>query len=148
MRLIFRKVDENSESDIVRFCELMDQLSQRAQDAQLLKKRIADMNARDDAVLLVAEDADRGVLCGSLLAVACGDFCGSCAPFMLIENVVTHSDYRRQGVGRRLFEEIERWGRERNVRYGILCSANTRSAAHEFYPAIGYEEIKGFKKYL
>ena len=148
MELIFRKIDENDPLDLSAFCQLMDQLSQRADSLELLKRNIAAVNKRDNSYLMAAQDAESGRLCGSLLGIVCEDFCGPCTPFMLIENVVTHRDYRRQGVGRRMFEEIERWGRERDVRYAILCSSNSRSDAHEFYPSIGYENIKGYKKYL
>ena len=85
---------------------------------------------------------------GSLLGVCFGDFCEACNPVMVIENVVTRNDCRNQGVARAMFAEIEAWGRTQHAAYAILCSANHRPEAHQFYKAIGYDEIKGFKKYL
>ena len=148
MNLIFRKLDPANDRDVRQFSDLMDQLTQRARDEQLLRAKIAQTNANEDACLLVAEDTDAGVLCASALAVSFGDFCDTCRPIMVIENVVTHRDYRGRGVGRRIIAEIEAWGRSRDVCYAILCSSLSREDAHRFYRAIGYADVKGFKKYL
>lgn len=148
MKLIFRKLDENNERDVRQFSELMDDLTVRAKDEALLLEKIRKINANEDAYMLVAEDVDAGRLCGSVLALTFGDFCDTCRPIMIVENVVTHHDYRRMGVGRRMFEEIEAWGKEKQACYIILCSGMNRTQAHRFYHSIGYDEVKGFKKYL
>ena len=148
MELLFRKIEEHNPEDIRQFNELMDALTEHAGDPQCLKEKIQEINAWSNAYLMVAEDRETGRLSGSLLAIAFGDFCGDCRPVVLVENVVTHTDYQRKGIGKRMFEEIEAWGRERNAAYIILCSSMNRTGAHEFYQAIGYDEVKGFKKYL
>lgn len=98
--------------------------------------------------LLVAENTENGDLCGSLLGVAFEDICGDCKPILLVENVVTDEAYRGRGVGRGMFAFIEDWGREKECHYCILVSGLNRTGAHKFYDAIGYSEVKGFKKYL
>ena len=148
MNLIFRKVDETNPEDIRQFNELMDDLTAHAEDVALLKEKIRKTNANENIFLMVAEDTDTSRLCGSILGIVHDDYCEACRPFMLIENVVTHHDYRHMGVGRQMFERIEEWGKEWNVSYVILCSGLNREGAHKFYQSIGYEEIKGFKKYL
>lgn len=148
MELIFRTVDPSCPSDIEGFNLLMDDLTHRAHDQELLRRNIAEANANPAKYLMVAEDAATGVLAGSLLAICFGDFCEACDPVMVIENVVTRQDFRGQGVARSMFEEIEAWGRSKHAAYAILCSANHRYEAHKFYKAIGYDEVKGFKKYL
>ncbi len=148
MNLIFRKVNPASARDIDQFNELMDDISEHAFDRERLIALIEEINGRDDQYLLVAEDTDAGKICGSLIGVAFSDFCGLCAPVMVIENVVTHHDYRRMGVARAMMDEIEAWGRARGVRYATLCSAMKRTGAHRMYKALGYEEVMGFKKYL
>lgn len=148
MNLIFRRIDPANPRDVEQFSILMDQLTSRAQDPQLLLDKIAKTNANDDACLLVAEDTDAGMICATAMGVAFGDFCDTCRPIMVIENVITHRDYRGRGVGRRMIAEIEAWGRSRDVCYAILCSSLSRVDAHNFYRAIGYDDVKGFKKYL
>lgn len=148
MELIFRKVNEDNPEDIRLFDELMDDISERAMDDAVLIERIRAFNRRDDAYLMVAEDKESGKLVGSLMGVMFSDFCGLCAPVMVIENVVTHHEFRRRGIARAMMNEIEEWGRARGVRYATLCSAMTRTEAHSMYSALGYQDVRGFKKYL
>lgn len=148
MELLFRKPDPESERYMAEFCALMDELSCRAQDTGLLRDIVRRYNAREDAWLLIAQDKASGRLCGSLLGVLMDDYCGECRPILFIENVVTGRDFRRMGVGRAMFAEIERWAKEHRAHYIVLGSGMQRREAHAFYHAIGYEEIKGFKKHL
>lgn len=148
MKLIFRKVDENNEKDIREFCEVMDALTSHAEDLELLRKKIATTNADEDSYLMVAEDKESGRICGSLFAIVMGDFCAECKPFMLVENVAVHKDFQRMGIGRAMFDEIEKWAKEKDAHYLMLTSSAHRTEAHEFYRALGYTEVKGFKKYF
>ena len=101
-----------------------------------------------DNYLLVAENTENGDLCGSLIGVVFEDICDTCKPILLVENVVTDERYRGKGIGRGMFEAIETWGKEKECHYCILVSSLQRTGAHKFYAAIGYSEVKGFKKYL
>ena len=148
MHLKFRCPNPECPSDVEGFNLLMDDLTHRAKDQELMCRNIAEANANPDKYLMVAEDAETGELVGSLLAICFGDFCEACDPVMVIENVVTRTEHRSKGVARAMFEEIEAWGRSKHAAYAILCSANHRHEAHRFYKAIGYDEVKGFKKYL
>lgn len=148
MNLIFRTIDEQNLHDLEQFNVLMDNLTNRAHDMNVLRHRIAEANRNPDKYLLVAEDTDTYTLCGSLLGVCFGDFCESCDPIMVIENVVTHPDYRNCGVASAMLREIEAWGREKQAVYAILCSANHRLEAHKLYEKNGYDNVKGYKKYL
>lgn len=99
--------------------------------------------------LLVAEDKDTGTICGSLFGVVFEDICDSCRPILLVENVAVLESYQGKGVGRKMFQEIERWAKEEwDCHYEILASGLNRTGAHKFYHALGFEEVKGFKKYL
>lgn len=148
MALIFRTVDEQNPADLEQFNRLMDQLTVRARDQGKLQRHIAEANANPDKYLMVAEDTDTHTLCGSLLGVCFGDFCETCNPVMVIENVVTDGSFRNRGVAKAMLAEIEEWGREKKAVYAILCSANHRLEAHRLYETAGYDNIKGYKKYL
>lgn len=148
MNLIFRKLDEKNPSDVKQFNELMEELVQAAADIEILKENIRKANSYDNYYLMAVEDTDNSRICGSLLAIIFDDFCGDCKPLMVVENVVTHHEYYKKGIGRKMFDEIGKWGKERNVNYALLCSDMDRTGAHEFYRAIGCTEVKGFKKYL
>lgn len=60
-------------------------------------------------------------------------------PYALIENVVTHPDYRRQGHGRRIMEQTVFVCRERNCYKIMLMSDILREEAHAFYRSLGFE---------
>ena len=57
-------------------------------------------------------------------------------PVAWIEEVMVREDWRKQGIGRALTVEFERWAK---VRGSKLVALATRRAA-PFYLAIGYEE--------
>ncbi len=148
MNLIFRKLDETSQTDLEQFNDLMADLLAPAKNINLLRENIRKANSYENYYLMVVEDVNNHKLCGTMLAVVIDDFCGSLAPIMLVENVVTHHDYQKKGVGRKMFEAMEEWGKSKGVNYALLCSDMHREGAHEFYRAIGCTEVKGFKKYL
>ncbi|WP_052410282.1 GNAT family N-acetyltransferase [Paenibacillus durus] len=102
----------------------------------------------DNYILLGAFQDD--ILAGSLMGIICQDFVGECKSFMVIENVVVASRFRRQGVGRVLMQEIERAARERDCTYIIFVSGGQRTEAHKFYEELGYREenVMGFRKHF
>ena len=108
-------------------------------DPQKMAEKIEKIAKNEDNYLLVAENTENGDLCGSLIGVVFEDICDTCKPILLVENVVTDEKYRGKGIGR---------GREKECHYCILVSGLQRTGAHKFYDAIGYSEVKGFKKYL
>lgn len=135
-------------ADAQRLNVLLSQLSDSLAELDLMREKMQKLDRNEDCFLLVAEDTETGALCGTLLGVAFEDICGECKPILLVENVVTDEGVRGQGVGRKMFEYIEDWGRTKDCHYCILVSGLDRTGAHKFYDAIGYNEVKGFKKYL
>jgi GNAT superfamily N-acetyltransferase len=61
-------------------------------------------------------------------------------PVAWVEEAMVQSGSRRQGVGRALLEEFERWARSREA--GYVAMATRR--APEFYHALGYEASATF----
>ena len=141
-------VREIKESDIEGFNILMDQLVERAKDQDLLLCKIRKVINDPDRILIVAEDTENGAICGTMLGIVTDDFCYDLQPIMYIENVVTHSDYRRMGIGKKMFEYMENFAKEKNCYYAELCSSLNRLEAHIFYEKIGYEPVKGFRKFF
>ncbi|WP_211745753.1 GNAT family N-acetyltransferase [Paenibacillus sp. Marseille-Q4541] len=92
-----------------------------------------------------------GELAGSVMGIYCQDLVGECRPFMVIENVVVSSKVRRQGVGRKLMNQLEAMARSKDCSYIILVSGAERAEAHKLYESLGYNEhesVVGFRKYL
>lgn len=67
-----------------------------------------------------------------------------------IENVVTHKDYRKQGLGRKVIEMATEDAKANNCYMACLLSNVKRTEAHKFYESIGFagDTKKGFVKYL
>lgn len=59
-----------------------------------------------------------------------------------IGGLVVDQNCRRQGAGRALVAEAERWAREQGFARIRVRSNIVRPEAHEFYPGIGFERLK------
>lgn len=74
------------------------------------------------------------------------------APHMKnILGIAVSGDCRRQGIGCRLLEALEDWGRETGAKLIRLNSGEIRTEAHAFYRSCGYFSNKkqlNFKKYI
>jgi predicted N-acetyltransferase YhbS len=62
--------------------------------------------------------------------------------FVVIGGLVVNANHRRLGIGRALIDRAESWAREQGCSMVRLSSSATRGAAHRFYEAIGYTNIK------
>lgn len=134
--------------DIPGLDKVMQVISDGPGDREKMAELIENISRDRHKYLLAAVNRENGEIVGSLLGVVFEDICGDCRPILLVENVAVLDKCQGQGVGRRMFEEIERWGREMDCHYEMLVSGMNRTGAHKFYKRIGFDEVKGFKKYL
>lgn len=134
--------------DAAQIDQVMLVISDKGADLERMARQIRHLQEDPQKYLLVAEDTSTGVICGSLLGVVFEDICQDGRPILLVENVAVLENYQGKGVGKRMFQEVERWGKEMDCHYEILVSGMERTGAHGFYKALGFVEAKGFKKYL
>lgn len=93
--------------------------------------------------LLVAKEGSE--VLGSAIGIVCTALD---TPFLVVENVIVREDCRGKGVGRAIFEELDRFAVENQCGYAMLASSGYRKGAHKFYEAIGYDDdVRGFRKY-
>lgn len=64
-----------------------------------------------------------------------------------ITNLATHPQYRRQGVARKLMNELIAASKERGVRYLTLEVRRTNNAAQELYQKLGFVHMGVRRKY-
>ena len=146
MELKLRKAQEK---DLDGLDQVMLVISDAAGERETVKRLLKKIDADPQKYLLVAEDRETGTICGSLFGVVFEDICDSCRPILLVENVAVLESFQGKGVGRAMFQEVERWAKEEwDCHYEILASGLNRTGAHKFYAALGFDEVKGFKKYL
>ena len=114
-------------------------ITARANDQEVLLEKIRKVNANEDAYMMVAEDAETGKLCGTVLALTFGDFCETCRPIMIIENVVTHADYRNQGYASALLQKASEIAKERCCYKLFLETGSNKESTLNFYRNNGFE---------
>lgn len=70
--------------------------------------------------------------------------------YAVIENVITHPDVRRKGIGRAMIQLLLDFAKENDCYKVMLLSSNERKIAHDFYKNIGFNgDIKrGFTYYM
>lgn len=134
--------------DIPELDKVMQVISDGPGDRDKMASLIESISQDEQKYLLVAIDKESGEILGSLLGIVFEDICGDCRPILLIENVAVLEKFQGLGIGKLMFNEIERWGKEMDCHYEMLVSGMNRVGAHKFYEAIGFEQVKGFKKYL
>ncbi|MCP4179446.1 MAG: GNAT family N-acetyltransferase [bacterium] len=67
--------------------------------------------------------------------------------YSVVENVVTHSDYRNKGYGKAIMMKAVAISKDNNCYKVMLMSNSKRIDAHKFYNRIGFDSIskKGFQ---
>jgi GNAT superfamily N-acetyltransferase len=61
-------------------------------------------------------------------------------PYGLIENVVTHKDFRGQGFGKALLRHTLNFAWQKNCYKVMLLSGSHRQAAHRLYESVGFSK--------
>jgi len=132
--------------DIPALAELYRQFWGESSNVEKMKEKFAQLREREDYILLSAVEGEK--LCGSVMGIVCQELYGECAPFLVLENMVVDSAYRRGGVGKALLAELEKWAKAKGCRQIILVTEAYREDACGFYEAEGFHPTasKGFKK--
>jgi ribosomal protein S18 acetylase RimI-like enzyme len=96
----------------------------------------------DRKMNLFVADLDSNLIASCVLVVV-PNLTRGARPYGLIENVITHPNYRRQGVGTRLIDHALQSAWSQNCYKVMLLSASERESAHKFYEKSGFQ--KGIK---
>jgi N-acetylglutamate synthase-like GNAT family acetyltransferase len=124
-------------SDAERIADLTSQLGYEV-DMTTVIQRLSRILSRSDHQFMIAELDGR--LRGWVHA-AISEYIES-ERFVTIGGLVVDKYHRKQGIGRRLMEQIEAWAREQGCSIVRLWSSSTRTSSHKFYEGLGYTNIK------
>ena len=92
--------------------------------------------ANDDYHLIVAEED--GKLVSSCTCVIVPNLTRNGASYALIENVVTHADYRGRGLARACLDYAKKIAEENECYKMMLITGSSNPKTHEFYRNAGY----------
>lgn len=112
------------------------------EDIEDLREEIQELLADEDSAVYVATRVDGG-LCG-FIEVGLRDYAEGCdsSPAAYIEGWYVDADQRRGGVGARLVQVAEAWGREAGCReIGSDCLLDNL-ISYEAHLALGYDEVE------
>lgn len=90
----------------------------------------------DDYHLIVAEED--GKIVSSCTCVVVPNLTRNVSPYALVENVVTHADYRNKGLASACLEYAKNIATENNCYKIMLITGSSNPKTHEFYRNAGY----------
>jgi GNAT superfamily N-acetyltransferase len=124
-----------SHDDAASIASLMTQLGYPSTPSQM-QPRLARLLSHPEYGAIVAA-MSQDVVGVVLLHAECG--LEYDAPYGRVMGLVIDERRRGEGLGRLLMQHAERWCAERGADRVVVTSASRRTAAHDFYRAIGYD---------
>ncbi|WP_411346464.1 GNAT family N-acetyltransferase [Paenibacillus sp. WLX1005] len=132
-----RRAQAGDAAEIARLCE---QLGYAATTEEIIERLTGSLNNEQHAIYVGELEAVPTKLAGWIHVV--GRYLLESAPFVEVGGLVVDEQIRGTGLGRRLLEQGEQWGREQKYEMIRLRSAGYRLEAHQFYKHVGYDNFK------
>ncbi|MDP9231127.1 MAG: GNAT family N-acetyltransferase [Bacteroidota bacterium] len=131
--LIIRKADNG---DIASLTYLVNELGYKTTQEEM-QHRLENIYQQPNYNTLVA--CFKGIITG-MVGTSLNYFYEQNGTYVRIVVLVTHSDYRRKGIGKALLEAVESWARHMGATCILLNCGNRkeRKTAHDFYCKRGF----------
>ena len=102
----------------------------------LQRRGLELMLTNERCCVLVADVNGQAVgMCSGQLTISTAEG----GPALLVEDMVVHEDYRRQGIGQRLMAEVAEWGKTKGVSRLQLLADRNNALGLEFYKKLGWQ---------
>jgi len=132
----FRELNKN---DIPSLLELYVQLNDENDGFDLqMARKIWETEIEGNKNIYYFGAVENGRVLSTCYCVIIPNLTRGCRSICFVENVVTHKDYRKQGLGRKVIEMAVETARRNNCFKVILQSGSGRKEAHKFYEGLGF----------
>ncbi len=137
--MLIRQAEEKDVLDIkdLYFNFLTKYPPKEEQDIEVWKKLINEMNKSENLYLLVVEEDNRVVSTVQLAIIP--SLTHNVRSFAVVENVVTHEDYRKKGFASMLLQEAIKIAQNKNCYKIFLETGSNRETTLNFYKENGFE---------
>ena len=137
--MLIRQAEEKDVFDIkdLYFNFLTKYPPKEEQDIEVWKKLINEMNKSENLYLLVVEEDNRVVSTVQLAIIP--SLTHNVRSFAVVENVVTHEDYRKKGFASMLLQEAIKIAQNKNCYKIFLETGSNRETTLNFYKENGFE---------
>lgn len=111
-----------------------------------MKQTFAKIKDNPDYQMITVKN--NGIIVGFAKVTIHHDIFEENNPFLTTWSVRVKKEYRRQKVGTRLFEYIEKIANDMNCEIICLIANKNNSGANQFYKKLGYKCENGYVKFL
>ena len=143
--IIIRNVEEN---DLHSVAQLYKIFWGDEQYPEKMKAKFKELQNNNNYIFLCA--TVNGQAIGTLMGIICDELYGECRPFMVMEDLVVHDNFRKMKIGTNLLRTLEMIGKERGCCQILFMTEMNRTSTISFYESLGYNSKAnvGFKKKL
>lgn len=135
--MIIREIAPTEMEDLIRLYNYLYDDDLPRPDADEMKFVFRKIIENDSIICFVAEV--HGKVVASCVLAIIPNLSRGCRSYAFIENVVTHKNYRRKGIGKALIKHVIEFSFRSNC-YKIMLLANSDAqSAHNFYEACGFK---------
>lgn len=137
VKMVLRELNEKDLESLIKLYEQLDDANGNftAEDARKIWKTEIEGNKK----IKYFGAVENGKVISTCYCLIIPNLTRLGSSIAFVENVVTDSKYRGQGLGRKVMEMAIEFARENNCYKVILQSASFRKEAHQFYKNLGFD---------